>query len=122
MKKSVKNYLYFASGGISLSLGIIGIILPILPTTPFLLLSSYCFVRSSKKANRWLLNHKVFGSYLRNYIEDKAIKKAVRTKAIILLWFSIIISVILIGKINVGVIIVMIASLVTYHLMKLKVL
>lgn len=57
--KSLKKYLLIIMGTISLILGTVGIFIPILPTTPFLLLASYCYIRSSKKLYNWLINHKV---------------------------------------------------------------
>ena len=62
----VKKRLLFILGFISLILGIVGILLPLLPTTPFLLLSAYCFSRSSEKLNNYILNNKFFGQYIRN--------------------------------------------------------
>ena len=70
----VKKRLLFISGFISLALGIVGIILPLLPTTPFLLLSAYCFSQSSEKFHNYILNNKVFGQYIRDYNEKKGIK------------------------------------------------
>lgn len=69
----MKQYLLIILGTITLCLGIIGIILPLLPTTPFLLLSATCYVNSSKRLYDWLINHKVLGIYIRNFIIYKAI-------------------------------------------------
>ena len=52
---------YFIVGWVSLFLGVLGIVLPLLPTTPFVLLSAFCFSKSSKRFHLWLLNHKLFG-------------------------------------------------------------
>lgn len=67
----VRKRLLFVLGFVSLILGIVGIILPLLPTTPFLLLSAYCFSRSSEKFHNYILNNKVFGQYIRDYNEKK---------------------------------------------------
>lgn len=58
-------------GFISLIIGFIGIIIPILPTTPFLLLSSFCFVKSSKRANQWFEDTKVYKKHLKSFKEGK---------------------------------------------------
>lgn len=58
-------------GFVSLFLGMIGIILPILPTAPFLLLTSYCFVKSSEKFNNWFLNSKIYKKHLENFAKNK---------------------------------------------------
>lgn len=65
------KYLYFISGILLVSIGVIGIFLPLLPTTIFLILASLCFVKSSPKANEWLRNHKILGMYIKNY-QDKS--------------------------------------------------
>ena len=64
-------------GTISTGIGIVGIFLPILPTTPFFLLAAACYVRSSKRFYHWLLNNKFFGIYVKNYVEGKKISKTI---------------------------------------------
>ena len=64
-----------ALGYLSLTLGIVGIFLPILPTVPFLILAAYFFSKSSKKLHEWLLNHKTFGPQLRAWEENGAVSK-----------------------------------------------
>lgn len=78
--------LFITLGFVSLGLGILGIFLPLLPTTPFLLLSAYLFARSSQRWYQWLLNHHVFGAFIRSYREDKAIPLKMKIVALILLW------------------------------------
>ena len=73
-------------GVLSVALGVLGILLPLLPTTPFLLLAAGCFVRSSPKLYAWLLNHKWFGSYIRHYREHKAIPLRAKIVVLALLW------------------------------------
>lgn len=72
----------FLLGGLSLVCGIIGIVLPLVPTTPFLLLSSYCFVRSSPRAHRWLLNHPWFGDYLHDWERYRGVRRHVKILAV----------------------------------------
>jgi len=81
-------------GVVSLLLGIIGIVVPLLPTTPFLLLAAACFIRGSDRLHNWLMNHKIFGSYIRNYREHKAIPLKTKVVALALLWATILFSVI----------------------------
>ena len=70
-------------------LGIVGIFLPLLPTTPFLLLASACFARSSTRAHRWLLNHGIFGEYLRNYEAGRGIPARAKVLALVMMWSSL---------------------------------
>lgn len=76
-------------GSISLGLGIIGLLLPLVPTTPFLLLSAACYARGSEKFHSWLLNHRWFGSYLRDYLSGAGIPLKAKVSAIVLIWISI---------------------------------
>jgi uncharacterized membrane protein YbaN (DUF454 family) len=76
-------------GVLAVLLGILGIFLPLLPTTPFLLLASACFARGSKPLHNWLLNHRVFGDYLRNFEAGKGIPLKAKIVATALLWASL---------------------------------
>ena len=77
------KYVYITVGFISLGLGIIGIPLPILPTTPFLLLAMACFAKSSQRFEDWLHGTKLYQTYVADYRETKSISKK-RKKRIIL--------------------------------------
>ncbi|MBR5877138.1 MAG: YbaN family protein [Alistipes sp.] len=76
-------------GIISLGLGVVGIFLPLLPTTPFLLLSAWCFVHSSPKRYEWLLNHPRLGSYVRNFHQKRAIPLRAKVLAVTMIWATI---------------------------------
>ena len=69
-------------------LGFIGLLLPIVPTTPFILVSVWFFARSSKKLENWLINHKIFGKSIRDWKEKGAISKKAKLSAIPLIIFS----------------------------------
>ena len=73
MHTKLYRVLLLSLGFVSLALGILGIFLPLLPTTPFLLLSAWLFCRSSGKAYAWLISHKIVGGYIRSFREQKAI-------------------------------------------------
>ena len=81
--------LWIIFGTLSLGLGLLGIILPVLPTTPFLLLAAYCYSRGSVRMHKWLLNHKWFGKYIRNYMEGKGIPLKTKIIAIASIWVTI---------------------------------
>ena len=80
---------YNVMGALALLLGILGIFLPLLPTTPFLLLASWCFARGSSRLHRWLLSHRVFGEYLRNFEAGRGIPLKAKIVATVLLWSSL---------------------------------
>lgn len=114
--------LYAILGLVSIALGIIGIFLPLLPTTPFLLLSAFLFARSSPRLYEWLMNHKVFGKYIRSYREDKSIPLNVKIGAILLLWLSILFSIFWVvnDKWWLQLLLFGIATGVTIHILSLK--
>lgn len=115
------RYLLIIAGTIFLGLGIIGIFLPILPTTPFLLLAAACYARSSKRFYDWLLNNKWFGSYIKNYREGKGVPLKVKVYTISLLWITILFSAFLIINIFwMRVLLILIAVGVTVHILTIK--
>ncbi|HUG99897.1 MAG TPA: YbaN family protein [Gammaproteobacteria bacterium] len=83
------------AGMICVGLGAIGIVLPGLPTTPFLLLAAYCFARSSERFHGWLLNHRWFGSYVRNFEEGRGMTRRAKAATLLIMWLSFGITIIL---------------------------
>ena len=84
------KYLLIILGSISLVLGVIGIFLPLLPTTPLLLLSAALYVRSSEKMYQWLIHHKYLGTYIRNFREHRAIPLRAKIISVSMVWISLI--------------------------------
>ncbi|KFI08596.1 YbaN family protein [Massilia sp. BSC265] len=80
---------YNVAGALAVLLGILGLFLPLLPTTPFLLLASWCFARGSDRLHRWLLSHRVFGEYLRNFEAGRGIPLKAKILATTMLWGSL---------------------------------
>ena len=76
-------------GSVSLVLGVLGIFLPMLPTTPFLLLSAAAWVKASPSLYEWLINHPVLGEYIRNFREHRAIPLRVKIISVSLVWLTI---------------------------------
>jgi len=90
----VKKIVLVSLGSLFVGLGILGIFLPILPTTPFLLLAAACYSRSSDRFYNWLLTNRLFGKYIRNYREGKGIPIKTQILAITVLWITILATVI----------------------------
>lgn len=67
MRKTVVRALYLIAGLLCVLIGLIGVILPLLPTTPFLLVAAFCFSRSSERLHQYLLNHRIFGGLIRDW-------------------------------------------------------
>ena len=89
MDIKLKKVLFIISGAICVILGSIGIVTPVLPTTPFLLLAAYLFSASSPKMHRLLLENKVFGKYLSNYFNNKPIPVKEKVISICFVWFGL---------------------------------
>lgn len=87
----IKKYIYVTVGLLSFAIGAIGVILPILPTTPFLLLASFCFVRGSEKFDRWFKSTKMYKKYLESFVNEKAM--TMKQKVIILLFVNIMLAI-----------------------------
>lgn len=104
------------SGTLSLAIGIVGIFTPVLPTTPFLLLAAACYLRSSQRFHHWLMNNRVFGSYIRNYTEGRGIPIRVKLFTIALLWITIGISIWVVDNLIVTIVLLIVAVGVTLHI------
>ena len=89
MHTSPMKTLLIIAGILALLLAIIGLFLPLLPTTPFLLLASACFARGSTRLHRWLLHHRVFGVYLRNVEAGNGIPLKAKIVALAMMWTSL---------------------------------
>jgi uncharacterized membrane protein YbaN (DUF454 family) len=121
VRATVRRWLLMTTGIISVGLGTAGIFLPLLPTTPFLLLAAACFIRSSDRLYQWLIHNRWFGSYIRNYREHRAIPLRAKVIALILLWTTMTYSVfILLRHWALQVLLLLIASAVTLYLLSLK--
>lgn len=118
MKKKLLIVLSF----LSLGLGIVGMFIPILPTTPFLLLSAALFAKSSGFYYNWLLTHKHFGPYIKDFRENKSIPLKIKIFSILLLWITILISIILAAKgmLWLQIMLVAIAIGVSIHILSFK--
>jgi hypothetical protein len=110
-------------GTLFLAVGTVGIFLPLLPTTPFLLLAAACYARSSKRFYNWLLNNRWFGSYIKNYHEGRGISLKLKVITLALLWGTIAYSgFFVVDAIYWRIILLVIAVGVTIHILKTRTL
>jgi uncharacterized membrane protein YbaN (DUF454 family) len=117
----MKRKLLIVLGSFFVGLGILGIFLPLLPTTPFLLLAAACYIRSSKKFYTWLTKNRWFGKYIRDYQEGRGIPLKVKLFSITLLWLTIGISIVFVVHLLViRLILAAIALGVTLHIISIK--
>jgi uncharacterized membrane protein YbaN (DUF454 family) len=123
VRAGVRKWLLMAAGVGAVVLGTVGIVVPLLPTTPFLLLAAACFVRSSDRLYRWLLGHRWLGPYVRNYREHHAISGPLKAVTLILLWASLGYAVVgLVESPLVRGVLVLIGVSVTVHVLRLQTL
>jgi uncharacterized protein len=120
MKEIIIRYILIAAGSIFLATGILGIFVPVLPTTPFLLLAAACYLRSSRSFYNWLMNNRYLGTYIRNYIEGRGMPLAVKIYTIVFLWITIGISIFLSDVLILDIVLAIIAIGVTIHILVLK--
>lgn len=89
----MKRVLLIILGWICVVLATLGVVLPLLPTTPFLLLAAWCFARSSPRFHHWLLHRSWFGSYLRHWQQHRALPKGAKPKAVALILVTFAVSI-----------------------------
>lgn len=113
----VRRGVYFGVGTASVVMGLIGIVVPLWPTTCFLLLAAWCYARSSRRAERWLHENRLFGRYLRDYRERGIISRRVRRTSVVTLWLFIGVSTVaLSGRLWLVALLLLVAGAVTLHL------
>ncbi len=119
---AIRKYVYILLGSVSLALGVIGIAVPVLPTTPFLLLTSFFYLRSSERLHGWLMNNRILGPYIYSYMTYKAIPGKTKLFTIIFLWSTLTISMIVVPSLHVRIFLAVVGITVTVHLVLLRTL
>ena len=121
MVKISSKSLWIIGGTLSIVMGMIGLVLPILPTTPFLLLAAYCYGRGSDRFYNWLMNRTWVGGYIRSYREGLGLPLKHKLLTILLLWLTIGFTILFVGIYWwLKVVLVAVASGVTLHILKIK--
>ena len=119
--KEVKKGLLIFAGTLSIVLAVIGALLPVMPTVPFLLLAAACYARSSQRFYNKLLNNRLVGKHIRNHREGRGISVRHKVIALLMLWSTIGFSAVVVVQLTwVRVILLIIAVSVTVHLLMIK--
>lgn len=119
-KPTFKKIMLVVAGSTALALAVIGLIVPVLPTIPFLLLAGFCYYRSSKRLHAWLIGHKVFGKYIDNYLTYKGITRKARITSLLLLWIGLSLSAYFVPHLSVRLLLLAVGIGVTTHLLLIK--
>lgn len=120
MLTSLKKILLIMVGWLSVILAVLGIFLPLLPTTPFLLLAAFCFARSSPRFYQWLITNRWFGEYLNRYRSGQGMQMKHKVVALALMWPAMLYSAFMVLSSPWGQISLMLIALgVTWHLWRL---
>ncbi|MBW3564038.1 MAG: YbaN family protein [Acidobacteria bacterium] len=109
--------LYIFMGTVSVGLGIAGILLPLLPATPFMLLAAWCYTRSSPRLRRWLVNHPVLGAPIRDFRDNRPLPRGRLISILAILWTSIGVSVLIVDPLLIKLLLPAIAASVTAWLL-----
>lgn len=117
---SVKKTFLLSMGFLSLGAGIVGVALPVLPTTPFLLLSVLCFSGSSERLSGFLLKNKALASYVENYRNKTGVPLALKVRSIFFLWATLAASMLLFQKEYLFILLPVVGAGVTAHIALLK--
>lgn len=81
--------LYTIAGTVALVLGILGVFLPLLPATPFLLLAAFCYLRGSARMHAWLISHRILGPYIMDFLAGRGIPLRSKWTALVVTWLSL---------------------------------
>lgn len=118
VKNPLLRFLIKTLGFLCILLGVMGILLPVLPTTPFLILAAICFSYSSQEFYEKIINHKKFGPSVKDYLEGKGIPKRAKKIAVTVLWISIGLSTYLVSPLWLKVLLPCIAVYVSWFILK----
>lgn len=99
---NIKKMIYIVIGCISMGLGAVGVVLPILPTVPFLLLAAFCFGRSSEKLNRWFTSTKLYKNNLESYVKGEGMTRKTKLRIMVTVTFLMTIGFIMMKAVTVG--------------------
>lgn len=120
VKERMKKIVLIIVGFMCLGLGAVGVFVPILPTTPFVLVAAACFAGSSEKIYKKLLGMKYFGAYIQNYRNKTGVERKIKIQSLIFLWLMLIISAVIFRKPTVWIILSSVGILVSAHIILIR--
>ncbi len=116
-----KKLAYLILGTVSLALGVIGIVLPVLPTTPFILLTAWCYLRGSPRFHKWLIEHPRLGPIVEEYNDERGMRKESKIKAILITWTAVLLTAIfLLDTFQLRALVIGLACIGTIVMLRLK--
>jgi len=119
MLPPVLRHVLMVFGWVFFGMGVVGMFVPVWPTTPFMLLAAACFMRSSKRLHRWLVEHPTYGQHIRDYLEGRGLTRRTKIVAIGSMWASILLSAALfVPRTEIDVLLVLIAIGVSVYLIR----
>ena len=110
------------AGSVSLGLAVLGIFLPLLPATPFLLLASACYLRGSERLHRRLMTSRFFGSYIRNIQQRRGIPVRAKVVTLAVLWLSLLVSAYRLDSLPLSLLLLGVGATSTTLILKMKTL
>ncbi|EKE68756.1 YbaN family protein [Gallaecimonas xiamenensis] len=116
------RYLFLLVGWLAIALGILGIALPVLPTTPFILLAAWCFAKGSPRCHQWLRSNRYFGQMVRDWEAQRGLRRRYRRRAVAMMLVTFSISLLLVPKIWLKIMLVTILVSVLIYLYRLPVI
>ena len=117
---SIKSVILTILGFVFLGLGAVGVVIPVMPTTPFILLAAICFSSGNNKLSDWLQQNPIFGPYIENYHTKQGVNKSLKVGSIIFVWIGLFISMITVQTIWICVLLGIVGIGVTIHLLMIK--
>lgn len=106
-------------GSVSLGLGVIGIFLPVLPTTPFLLLAAACYARSSERLYRWLLGQPSLGPIVTEWRRSRSLPPGVKVRALVVVAITFAVSIVLVDALAVRLVLIVVAAILATFLYRI---
>ena len=116
----VRSSILLVCGWTSLAFGVVGLVVPVLPTVPFVLLAAACFVRGSERSHRWLVTHPLFGRHIADFEAGRGIARRAKVVALVTLWASVLLSVVVfVPLLAADVAMLAVAAAVTIYIVRL---